>query len=559
MKPAFLNRIVLSSVFLFWVSHIMLLSFSILIFTSISFFLGLFQNQFILPISFLLSIFISVLMYKSLFIGKKFLNIVAIIFPLLFIYGFSYTVSSHFYDISWDGQEYHQEIILQISDNNWNPIQEKVPDSTDDHMKIWVEHYPKSSEILSSSIYEITHSIESGKTFNLLFIIASFFIILGAILKYSKIGIFTGILLSLAVALNPVSVYQSMSYYLDGQIASMAVILLALIYVILQKNGTKYLILLISVMAILINLKFTGIAFAGLGCLSLLFFSLLQKNRELFKKIFLASVIGTLIAIFLIGFHPYIQNTLEHKNPFYPLVGNESVNIMTGIVPQNLLEVGNVKKFVISHFSLTNTGREINWRLPFVPDISRGQFPRCYGDARVTGEGLYFMEISIIAIFLLLEMIILKKVNFSFIVALIFLAVGVVVIPDNWWARYVPFLYLIPWLVLMFSFMKYKQPRFLSQLLLFVILLNNLTELDMYIKPQIDNTKAIQEIIEVSKKSSKSVKVHSTSVYFLNNVKRFEENNIEYELINNNEEWYKMDGQKYSFPYSNIEVKIPKE
>lgn len=107
--------------------------------------------------------------------------------------------------------------------------------------------------------------------------------------------------------------------------------------------------------------------------------------------------------------------------------------------------------------------------------------------------------------------------------------------------------------------MKYSKPRFLSQLLLFVILLNNLTELNMYIKPQIDNTKAIQEIIEASQKSSKSVKVHSTSIYFLNNVKRFEENHIEYELINNNEEWEQIKGQKYVFPYSNLEIKIPSE
>ena len=47
------------------------------------------------------------------------------VFTLL-LYFLAIWVSFSFYDISWDGQEYHQEIVFAISDEHWNPVRDLV-------------------------------------------------------------------------------------------------------------------------------------------------------------------------------------------------------------------------------------------------------------------------------------------------------------------------------------------------------------------------------------------------------------------------------------------------
>lgn len=562
IKNFFRDRENIADILLFLTSHILLLSFFILLVTGIFFFLGGSANVFILPLSFLLSSIICSIYYKGFFKKGSVINIIIATLLLVLIYVTSYFLADNFYDISWDGQEYHQEIIIQLSENEWNPIKEDVPESVDEYMKPWVKHYPKSSEILASSVFEITNFIESGKIFNLLFIFTSFFLILGLILKYSSISLFIAILLSFSSAFSPVSVYQSLSYYVDGQVASMALILFGLIFLIIKSKNEKHLILWISAMVLLINLKFTGVAFTGLACICLLGFSLFQENKRFIKKIFLAEIIGVVIAIFLVGFSPYIENTYEKGHPFYPLGGREARDITSGITPIEIVELKGVRRFVVSYFTLTNDGERIYPRLPFIPNPNLGQFPRTYGDARVSGEGLFFMEIFIIAALLFFQILLVdrdKKRNFYLLISLFFLIVGVVVVPDNWWARYVPFLYLIPWTILVFSIWDKKKMCFLSQLLLFVMLLNSCTEIVKYIKPQIYSTQVINYVIEEANSSSDSVVVFSPSGFFYNNIERFVENGIDYEIVKDETKWLSIEGELYTFPNSDLFIKIFKE
>jgi hypothetical protein len=314
-------------------------------------------------------------------------------------------------------------------------------------------------------------------------------------------------------------------------------------------------------MVIFINLKFTGIAFTGLACLCLLGFSLFSKNQRLFKKVFLAEIIGAVVAIFFVGFSPYVENTFEKGHPFYPLGGREAKDITSSLVPIELTELKGFKRFAVSYFTLTNDGERIYPRLPFIPNTSLGQFPRTYGDARVSGEGLFFMEIFIIASLLLFKMLFVdkdRKRNFYLLVSISFLIIGVVIVPDNWWARYVPFLYLIPWTILVFSLWGKKKTCFLSQLLLFVMLLNSTTEIVKYVKPQIYSTQAINYVIEEANSSSGSVAVFSPSGFFYNNVERFEENGIYYEIVKDEARWLSLEGELYTFPNSDLLIKLLK-
>lgn len=556
MKESYSKRIIIARIALFLFTQILLTAFGILLLSSILFFFGSGQHVLVFPVSFIIGFFASLLLHKRLIKNYPVISTIVLLMFTLIIYVPLCFLAQRFYDLSWDGQEYHQEIMVQITDKKWNPISSNLPEGVEEYMEPWVKHYPKASELLSSSVISFSNSLESGKVFNLLFISASFLLVLAIILEYSSVNVFVSFLLAVAIAFNPVSIYQSFSYYLDGQLSSLAVILVSLVYLILQKDNSKYLLVWIGVLIIMINLKFTGVAFAGLGCLCLLTFCLLLKKRKLFRSTFLFSLFGAVIAFCVVGFHPYVQNTLEMGHPFYPLAGKNSINITQSYVPENLKDMGRIKRFVYSHLSLEETQFVVPLRIPFLPNPV-GVFPRTWGDARVFGEGLFFMEISIIAFILfIVQLVTRRKSNLYLIIALLYLVVGVLVVPDNWWARYVPFLYIIPWLVLMYSYFSNKKASFLTQLLLSVMLLNSFVEISLYVKPQFQGTTQINSILTEAEESSFPVRVCSSTGFFTNNINRFEENKIDYKVITDPTECQELIPNSYRFPNSDIYINI---
>ena len=43
--------------------------------------------------------------------------------------------------------------------------------------------------------------------------------------------------------------------------------------------------------------------------------------------------ITVLIAVLLVGSNTYVKNLIDYKNPFYPLMGENKVDIMTSMQP----------------------------------------------------------------------------------------------------------------------------------------------------------------------------------------------------------------------------------
>src|ERR1700743_3710938 len=80
----------------------------------------------------------------------------------------SILISNYFYDLSYDGQSYHQEAIYQI-DNGWVPFYKMLPNKL--RYEIFIDHYSKGIEISQGVIYSFTHHIESGKATNIMMMV----------------------------------------------------------------------------------------------------------------------------------------------------------------------------------------------------------------------------------------------------------------------------------------------------------------------------------------------------------------------------------------------------
>ena len=107
-----------------------------------------------------------------------------------------------------------------------------------------------------------------------------------------------------------------------------------------------------------VNIKFTGLAYAGVFCLLFyiiwIIYSIINKDfTTAFIKNTVFYIITCVIAIVLVGFSTYVTNTMDHGHPFYPLAGEGKKDIMTGNQPTAFNNINGVQRLMISIFSKT--------------------------------------------------------------------------------------------------------------------------------------------------------------------------------------------------------------
>src|SRR5262249_32195795 len=94
-------------------------------------------------------------------------------------------VSGLVYDVSWDGQTYHAEAIIQLA-NGWNPFRQASPDGV--IFPIYMSFFAKGPWILSASIFKFTGVYEQGKAFHLILIFACLMIALATFSSFRSLS-----------------------------------------------------------------------------------------------------------------------------------------------------------------------------------------------------------------------------------------------------------------------------------------------------------------------------------------------------------------------------------
>jgi len=455
---------------------------------------------------------------------------------LLAIIILSIVVSSQFYDLSHDGQEYHQEAVYQLGHNHWNPFYKLLSNTVNEDL--WINHYPKQSETSAAVVYAFTHQIESGKAYNWILLIASFCLATAFLKQYVNLSAKKTILLSFLFAFNPVAIHQVFTYLVDGQLASLLLCLLVACLLLYHSARWDILLLFGFIIVIAINIKFTAIAFTGLFILFLLMLLLLNKQVGRFWQVCVTAAISTFLAVILVGFNPFVINTFRFQNVFYPLFGKHPVDIMTFTSPPGFPEKNRVEKFLISTFSHTdNIDIHKNARVPTLKipltfnrvDISELSSP----DNRVAGFGIFFSAIFLLTIVLLVALLLdkrrllFKSYLGGFVAMLVF---SVFILEEAWWARYVPHLWFVPLLVLILTeglTAKWITPiKNLTYVLLFA---NIAASICMITETNILKTAEINYQLNQFKASGETVKVDFN--FFEANRVRFTEHGIPYRQI----------------------------
>ncbi len=325
---------------------------------------------------------------------------------IAFVVGLAWLFIGPVTDLSYDGQAYHQTAIIELS-RGWNPFYQTANVNEAGSLARWIDHYAKGPWIYAAALYLITGNIEYGKIFGALMAFAACALLLSFFfgLGFRSRGGWKEILLALLIAFSPVVLYQSLSYYVDGQLYAAFAALCALLGLQYLFRDRAITVAILCGLIVLLNIKFTGVLYAVIGlCTAMLLLWHVNKIRQM-KQVLLASAAGFLIGVVLIGFNPYVLNFIGHGSPFYPLAGRGSIDLKPYNVPQNYFDLGSLSILTLSTFSRSDNVRGVNTfarlKLPFTVGADEWE-PFKYTGAKEGGFGPLFGGAVILAALILL-------------------------------------------------------------------------------------------------------------------------------------------------------------
>ena len=549
-------------------SAILLLIFigSVIFITSAMFFVKVSING----VSVIFSCVITVMIFMYLHKEKKRSTKIFSIILALFILAIAIAICSHTYDLTWDGNTYHKLGVGCLKDG-WNPIYQNVDEYIESDVKdvgiqddglnsIWIEHYPKASWIFAANIYLLTNNIEASKILLLLMMYICFSIMLNYL--YKKTNIVYSFLIPLLTVVNPITIVQMFNFYVDGLMGVCLYIILFSLIVLSDKELEKedknrvrkkeYWVTLAISLMLCINLKFTGLVYSAIFCIMFFVLWMYRAYKKSSIKQYLRKYITyyatvVFISMVVVGFSPYIKNTINQGNPLYPLMGKNKVDIMTHNEPKSFIVRNSIDKFLTSLFGVSeniqsnSSDKDPQVKIPFVIHDKEMQ---AYNkpDLRISGFGVWFSGIFVISLgcigYYAYKFYKCKNVEMLYVIVAYtaISAILVIITEGSWWARYVPYIYLFPIIALgLLCIIDHKgKAKALGTLLFILLIVNSGIILNTTYQHYYRQYKTINAEMRYIKKINKkygNVKIYIKDNAFSSVLYNLRDNHINFELV----------------------------
>jgi hypothetical protein len=484
------------------------------------------------------------------------IGLLAITF-LLFLF-----ISQHFYDLSYDGQASHQEAVFQLG-NGWNPFHKQLNKAEANNLQRWLNHYTKGTWVYETIVFKMTHNMESAKLFHLWLISAAFCLTFSFLLKLRYLPPYIVFFLSLLVAFNPVSIYQSLSFYLDGQLMSLLVMLIVTLGNIYVGDKNYHYWLLFLIVPVLLNTKLTAGAYTALILAGFMVMLWSKKRRSGFKKVFVVGMAASLTGFFLIGMSPYITNTMNQGNPFYPVFGPDQDELYKNMnMPGNFQDKNSAVILFYSIFSKSDNVRfrdsRAELKIPFTivkgelkafrdTNAKEGGFGPLFGGAII----LSFITIGAASIKFYRGENLNKKKNKTretqrksvekFRIAIFCLALVLItclINPASSLARFVPQMWLFPIVSILLAYgFKSNRLKMIGKVIILVLFVNELLIGASYYGYNLRTTNLYNKTLEEMAIMSRQ---NPLKIYFghfkTSGTLRLDRFGIRYEIVKNKEE-----------------------
>jgi hypothetical protein len=374
-------------------------------------------------------------------------------------------INRNIYDTSWDGQEYHAEAILQLI-NGWNPFKDAVPQGVPSPVRL--RFYAKGSWIAAAALNTFIGDFEAGKALHLILMLVSWLCSLAAVSTFAGLAWPYRVMISLVLAISPVSICQMFTYYVDGQLSSLLISAVGLLILLDRRPDRVLMATLMLVVVVTINVKLNGAVYIGIITIGYWAWYVLLK-RERWREFGAWLLAGGVVGGAFIGFNPYLNeffsrlytNRSAVSVPAYLSVFRTSVPdasvFRTSVpdAPPNFFGKGRFEQLLISLFSKSEVlfwspDRPSRLKLPFT--VSQDEIQVFWApDVRTGGFGPLFSGALILALLILVTYIWKHRHAFKDNIALLVLVVLTILSatpnPIMWWARYAPQFWMVPALI----------------------------------------------------------------------------------------------------------------
>jgi hypothetical protein len=283
----------------------------------------------------------------------------------------------------------------------------------------------------------------------------------------------------------------------------------------------------------LVNIKFTSLVFAAVFTAGMLMTFLVTKKYKTFKKSILAAVLATAFGVGVVGYFPFVINIVRYHDILYPglpMLKSEALKF----TPPALRNRNQFSKFFISFFSHTDNlhltvtkDPVIKPKIPFTvnrTDIFNASKPYV---VFIAGMGPFFSGICLTAVFIFVYWL-RKLKDKKDTIPVLFLSgtvlISSLIISEAWYARYVPQLWLFPFILLIAS--ETVRSKTLNRIrnFLYVISIINLSFCLASFPYVYYKTEQIKYELDQLKASGETIPVEFT--YFTSNRERF----LEYDI-----------------------------
>jgi hypothetical protein len=426
-------------------------------------------------------------------------------------FAFSLRISNLYFDVSFDGQWYHQDAIMFLSDG-WNPIWDHalLDSAVSGENACWVNSYPKASWVFQSGIFQLFGNVEYGKSLHLISLFSFAFLLFSFLQHRVNLGFFNSLVLTLMMSISTITLGQLFSFYVDGVLFSFLGIFLLLWieYLIFDK---KVFIWVVFSFIFLVNLKFTGLVYALVFCGIGVVFKLIIK-RSISVKLMVNMSLMVVMGVFIVGYPTYIRNTLEKGHPLFPLMGKNNVGKVVAEVqyPKDFFAMNRFEKAWKSHGSMplfTNHEHPSVNKPLFKYDVIKASVPyyRNHQPVEMSPFGPFEAELWVLFIPLLI-LFIWRKPSWKWLFLVFGILLSMFIQPEFWNLRYAPQTLLCIGVVCLYLLMDNNPwiPRATSAFMI-LFLVNSLIAVDQNWRWVGEKSNQLESSLEAS--SDKTLKI----------------------------------------------------
>lgn len=440
----------------------------------------------------------------------KFSQIVLVLLVPLALWGVSLGMN-HFYDTSWDGQDYQQSGVIALA-NGWNPwhndnLPINLPGAGE-----YVRGYPKSIWLLQASIYKLTGHLQMAPVTNVVFGLLALILVFAAL---RRVGVSKGWswIISVLAIFEVHFMQQATTFMADGYSYQLSLIAIAGFVLLVYDAGKKWpLAIVLASLLLLAGGKFSNMFVCALLGLAVLVYLYRQQAYKMPDMRTLLMGFMVIAAVFL--WVPFGTNIVRYHSPIYPQnQTSEGDKLRFDNVPNNLKSANRFELLFYGIYSATEPSNAGNPTSPY--NVAQLKAPFTFHkyeiretnnfQGRVGSGGILFSGIFTLAM-LCLAILWLAKVptagrqqlaRISVVIGLIIAAALIIPVPNK--LRYSPLITLIPLLVTValvsIRGKQRKWARPLAILLVIVVACNTIVAAGALVQGRTKDSRAVRSQI----------------------------------------------------------------